>query len=134
MPASSLPEATLGLAGDEPIIRLQRLRLWGDRPFLAEDVAVPYQRMKALMDLPTDQFGPLLYPAYETLCGQVVARASEDLTVVLADDVVARLLRCRMGTPLIEIRRTAFVHDDTPIEWRRSHGLASDFHYSTEIR
>lgn len=132
-PAGSLPEATLGLAPDDLVIRLRRLRLWGDQPFLAEDLAVPYRRMKALMDIPLDQFGPLLYPLYESLCGQIVMRAREELTVVLADQVAGRLLRCATGTAMVEICRTAFVHDGTPIEWRRSHGRAGEFHYITEI-
>jgi GntR family transcriptional regulator len=134
VPASALPDAALGLAADEQVIRLQRLRLWDDKPFLAEDIAVPLGPMTRLMDTPTDQFGPLLYPTYEALCGQIIARAHEELTVVPADGVVGRLLRCPVGTPMIEIRRTAFLHDDRPIEWRRSHGLASEFHYNTEIR
>lgn len=134
VPAATLPDNTLGLAADELVIRMQRLRLWGDEPFLAEDLAVPFARMKALMDIPVEQFGPLLYPTYEALCGQIVARAREDLAVVPSGDVVARLLRCPVGTPMIEIRRTAFVHDGTPIEWRCTHGPASEFRYTMEIR
>ena len=68
-----MPDATLGLAADEQVIRLQRLRLWGDKPFLAEDIVLPLRRMKGLMEQPTEQFGPLLYPTYEALCGQIVA-------------------------------------------------------------
>ena len=132
--AAETPEAALGLAPDAPVIRMQRLRLWGDEPFLAEDIVLPHDRFQAFLDIPVEGLGPLLYPVYETQCGQVVARAEELLTVGEADAVVARLLRCRPGTPMVSIERTAFAHDGTALEWRRSRGRADGFSYRVEIR
>lgn len=132
--AAETPEAALGLAPDASVIRMQRLRLWGDEPFLAEDIVLPYNRFRGFLDIPVEELGPLLYPVYETRCGQVVARAEELLTIGEADTVVARLLRCRPGTPMVSIERTAFAHDGTALEWRRSRGRADRFSYRVEIR
>lgn len=132
--AAETPEAALGLPPDAPVIRMQRLRLWGDEPFLAEDIVLPLERFRPFLDIPAEDLGPLLYPVYERYCGQVVARAEERLTVGEADAVVARLLRCRPGTPVVSIERTAFAHDGTAIEWRRSRGRAEGFAYRVEIR
>ncbi|WP_448189288.1 GntR family transcriptional regulator [Azospirillum sp. sgz301742] len=134
VPAAEAPEAALGLPPDAPVIRMQRLRLWGDEPFLAEDIVLPHDRFRAFLDIPVEELGPLLYPVYETQCGQVVARAEELLTVGEADAAVARLLRCRPGTPMVSIERTAFAHDGTALEWRRSRGRADGFSYRVEIR
>ncbi|PWC34989.1 GntR family transcriptional regulator [Azospirillum sp. TSO22-1] len=132
--AGEAPEAALGLPADAPVIRLQRLRFWGDEPFLAEDIVLPHDRFSAFLDIPVEELGPLLYPVYEQACGQVVARAEELLTVGAADAVVARLLRCRTGTPIVSIERTAFAHDGSALEWRRSRGRADGFTYRVEIR
>lgn len=132
--AAETPEATLGLPPDAPVIRMQRLRLWGDEPFLAEDIVLPLERFRAFLDIPVEELGPLLYPVYERQCGQVVARAEELLTVGEADAVVARLLRCRPGTPMVSIERTAFAHDGGALEWRRSRGRAEGFAYRVDIR
>ncbi|RAU21038.1 GntR family transcriptional regulator [Paramagnetospirillum kuznetsovii] len=129
-----LPATPLGVMAGGKAIRMQRLRLWGDEPFLAEDILLPFERFAGLMDLTTDELGPLLYPVYEAVCGQIIARAEEELTVAVADEAAARLLRCPVGSPVVRIERLALAHDGTALEWRRSSGLASQFRYKVDIK
>jgi GntR family transcriptional regulator len=123
----------LKLQLNERTIRMSRLRLAADRPFLREQIWLPYAQFEPLLTVPESEIGDLLYPAYERLCGQVVARAEEVLTVGAADADDSRLLGVERGAPLVMIDRLALSFEGRPIEWRRSHGVASDFRYKVEI-
>jgi len=115
-------------------IRLSRLRLVDGAPILLEDIWLPHDRFAPILEADEAEIGPLLYPAYERLCGEVVARAEETLTVGTADEKDARLLGVMVSAPLVMIDRLAFGSDGQPLEWRRSHGVAEKFRYQVEIR
>ncbi len=133
-PAPPEARAALDLAADDRAIRLSRLRLLQGRPLLSEEIWLPAARFSALLDLPTEEIGDLLYPAYERLCGEIVARAEETLTVGSADAADAERLGIPSGAPAVVIERLAFGFDNRPIEWRRTKGPASEFRYHIEIR
>lgn len=124
----------LQLRSGERAIRLARLRLAEETPFLSEQIWLPHERFAPLLDTPEEAIGDLLYPAYERLCGAVVARAEEELSVGVADADDARLLRLDRGAPIVVVERVAFGFSREPIEWRRTHGAASTFRYKIEIR
>lgn len=117
-----------------PALHLHRIRLRDETPLLVEDIWLPLPRFAALTELHHDELGDLLYPAYERHCGIVIARAEETLTVGTATAGDGLLLRCRRDAALVVIERTARTHDGTPVEWRRSRGRATDFHYRIEIK
>ena len=114
-------------------ISLSRLRLAGGKPFLREQIWLPYDPFALLVDVDEREIGDLLYPAYEKLCGEVVARAEEILTIGKADGDDIRLLAIEAESPVVMIDRLAFSFGGKPIEWRRSHGVASAFRYRIEI-
>lgn len=116
-----------------PTIRISRLRLAEGRPFLREEIWLPHERFQPILTAPESEIGDLLYPAYERLCGEVVARAEEVLTVETAHAENARLLGVKVGAPLVRIERLALSFASTPIEWRRSHGIATNFRYKVDI-
>ena len=132
-----LPDAAntqLGLPPSAVGLQLRRLRLIAGQPLLVEEIWLPLPAFAALERLPPDRFGDLLYPLYEDVCGRVVARAEEELTVATADRETADRLGIRQGAPVIVIDRLAFDHADTPLEWRRSKGAADQFRYRVDIR
>jgi GntR family transcriptional regulator len=116
------------------VIRVNRLRFANEAPVLLEEIWLPKEKFKALLDLEIIAFGNLLYPMYETYCNQVIASAEETLTAELARPSDAKILRVPEGAPLIVIERTAFDFERTPIEWRRSKGPADLYKYNVEIR
>ena len=103
-------------------------------PVVAEEIWLELEPFAAFAQMPISHIGTLLYPVYDQLCGKLVAKANETLTVETASDRTAGLLRVDRGTPLIVIDRIARGYDGTPIEWRRSRGRADQFTYHTEIR
>jgi GntR family transcriptional regulator len=124
----------LGLPSDAPVIRIVRLRLLEVQPVLAEEIWLPRSRFQPLLETDLSLKGPLLYPIYEDLCGQVVAYAEETLTAESVNDVHARLLQVPINSPVVVIERLARDYAGTPLEWRRSRGHAEHFRYSVDIR
>ena len=124
----------LQLSRQAQTIRLSRLRLFGGAPFLLEDIWLPQTRFARVLTTDEAEIGPLLYPAYERLCGEIVARAEETLMVGSADAADARLLGIEPGAPIVKIDRLAFGFDGKPLEWRRTHGVAARFRYQVDIR
>ena len=124
----------LQLSKNESAIFISRVRLREGKPIVAEEIWLPYRRFSSLLDMSVDKFGPLLYPLYEQVCGQYVARAEERLTARVASAKQARLLNTNRGITLIVINRLARGFDDSPLEWRISWGCADLFQYQIEVR
>lgn len=132
--APSAVAATLQISSSARVIQMSRLRLIDGVPMLAEEIWLPYVRFAAFAQLDLNEVGDLLYPVYEAQCNQVVASATETLTVEAIDPLHARLLHIEPGTPAVVIERLAYGYDRQPLEWRRSRGPASEFIYQAEIR
>lgn len=124
----------LQLAPGDRAIRMSRLRLYNNEAFAAEDIWLPYDRFRAFYDMPLTEIGPLLYPVYENVCGQLVATVEETLTIATADGEQARLLNMAPGAPVAMIDRLARAHNGDRLEWRRSFGRGDRFSYKIEIR
>ena len=79
--APSAVADALRLPAATPVIRITRLRLIDQNPVLAEEIWLPKDKFATILGLPSEEIGDLLYPAYEQYCGQVIASATETLTV-----------------------------------------------------
>lgn len=132
--APSAVAQMLGLPAEAQVIRLLRLRLLAAQPLLVEEIWLPRERFQAILDIDLNSEGPLLYPIYEELCGQVVASAEETLTAESVSQAHAGLLQVEPGSPVVVIERLARNYAGQPLEWRRSRGHASHFRYSVDIR
>ena len=128
------PAEGLQIEAGTPAIHISRLRLFDDSPVLVEEIWLPLALFRPLLELPVEDFGPLLYPLYEDCCDQVIAYADEELTAEAAEQTTAELLGIAPGAPVIVIERLSHGFDDTALEWRRSWGRADQFHYHTRIR
>ncbi|OIN50627.1 GntR family transcriptional regulator [Pseudomonas azotoformans] len=132
--APSAVSEALGLAPEAQVIRIVRTRLFDVQPLLAEEIWLPRARFQALLDIDLSAQGPLLYPVYESVCGQVVASAEETLTAESVNAVYARLLQVPVNSPVVVIERLARDYAGQPLEWRRSRGHAEHFRYRVDIR
>ena len=115
-------------------IHLKRLRLVNGLAVLCEEIWLPHAPFAPLMQIALADFGDLLYPMYEQVCGQTIASAQETLTVEAAHAELAAALNMPVAAPAGVIDRLAFGYDRQPLEWRRSRGAAADFRYQIEIR
>lgn len=111
------------------IIRMVRHRLWDGAPRLIEDIYLPVARFAPLLDADPAAIGPLLYPAYERLCGQIVFAIEEEIALSAASADDATKLGLKAGDLVVSIERIARDATGTPIEWRVSRGEALRFRY-----
>lgn len=133
VPANEEVANALHLDVGTPVICMSRLRLIDNEPVLAEEIWLDAARFDGFEDKPESEIGPLLYPLYDSDFNQVIAKATEELSVEIADPAFERVLRIEPNTPVIVIERTALGYDDLPIEWRRSRGHADRFKYQVNI-
>ncbi|WP_110654155.1 GntR family transcriptional regulator [Salinicola halimionae] len=131
-PAQDVANA-LELELSEKVIRLERIRQFDGATLYHEDIWLPARRFEALMQIEIDDFGNLLYPFYESRCGQLIGSARETLSVESASPDVANILDLDAGQPVVLIERLALGYDRTPLEYRRSRGAASTFRYQVDI-
>ena len=129
----SAPPLAAAALGTDRVIRLDRLRLLGGQPLLAEEIFVPLALFDGLQEMPEPLFGPLLYPLYQERFGVIVTTATDEVTLGLADEKRARLLAIRSGEPVAIIERLARDPQRQPIEWRRAYGRGDRFRYRVEI-
>jgi len=132
-PALPHVAAGLGLAPGSEIIHVLRLRLWSGEPMVVEELHLPYPKCAAFLTVDEQEIGPLLYPAYERLLGEVVASVIDEVSIGYANDEVAQLLHIAQGDPVAHVDRASRRADATPIEWRRAYGRADRFRYRVTL-
>lgn len=132
--APGVARAALALDARAETIQLVRIRVLQGRPILSEEIWLPAERFAPLLTASLSEIGDLLYPAYERLCNEIVARAEETLTVASATAADAECLGITEGSPVVVVERLAFGFDGRPIEWRLTRGAAADFRYRIDIR
>ena len=131
------PEVTsaLNLKDGAQVIRLLRLRLHEGAPILREEIWLDGVRFAPVLTMEVKENQPrLLYPVYEDLCGAIVARAEETITIERANKADVELLGLRKGSSVVNVTRLSLGYDDNPIEWRYSRSSTEDFHYKIDIR
>ncbi|MCE3028670.1 GntR family transcriptional regulator [Salinicola sp. DM10] len=131
--ASESVALALELPPGSEVIKLERLRQIGGSNVSREEIWLPAARFAGLMSVDPEAFENLLYPFYESQCGQLVASARETLTVETADAPTAKALEIAQGAPVVNIERLALGYDGTPLEFRRTLGNAETFRYQVDI-
>lgn len=126
--------AALELADHTDVLVIERHRLVEGDPRLLETIHLPLPRFQALVALPMERFEPLLYPMYETLCGETITSASEVLHVEPADESDAGHLKFEPTEPVVRIERIARNLLGSPVEYRTSRGQALGFTYRLDIK
>lgn len=121
----------LGLAPGEAVVVVERVRSLAERPCIAERIVLPAALFPGIETggLPNN-----LYDLYSSGFGITVARATERLKAVAADDRVAASLGLRAGTPLLQVDRIAFAIDGRAAEWRLSLCATDHVHYVSDLR
>ena len=129
------PEVTsaLNLKEGARVIRLLRLRIHEGVPVIHEEIWLDEARFAPVLTMTEDQ-PKLLYPIYEDLCGEIVARAEETITIEKSNKIDIELLGLRKGSSIVSVKRLSLGYDERPIEWRYSRSSAEGFHYKIDIR
>ena len=112
--------AALALRPGEPAIQIEhRLRLQG-RAVVYDRLLLPAALFRGLTEKKLAERPSTLYHLYQSAFAITVVRAQERARAIAADRNVARILGVALGTPLIQVRRTALSFGDKPVEYRVS--------------
>lgn len=124
----------LGLGPKDKLLYIHRTRSCGPEVILSEHVWLPYKRFAPLEAYMRKTSPPLLYPVYDALCGVLVSRAADELSVTPLAAKDAKVFKQPTGTPAIQIERLMADPSDQPIERRISYVTMQRFHYVVESR
>jgi GntR family transcriptional regulator len=130
--ATQAERKALNLAAEARVIRFDRIRTRGRKPFITERVVLPEKMFPGLAD-DTD-IPDSFYDIFQKTYGVLVTRTDERLTAAVADAKAARELTIAAGTPLLRVERTAFTLDDRAVEWRVSLCHLDRAHYLARTR
>jgi len=125
-------EKRLQVAKGEYVVIDERLWIIDGQPVIFETITVSDKRFPGLCSL-EDNLPNELYPLYESNFQTRVIRADECIRAVSAQAREAEALGVEVGTPLLEVDRTAISINENPVEWRRSHCLTRNHYYQNAL-
>lgn len=98
--------ARLGLKGDTPLVKLERLRKVEEEPLALEASYLSAEKFGALVRTPLD--GGSLFTTLANRYQLEIAYADEEVDATAADRRAARLLRVGEGAPILRIRQVIY--------------------------
>jgi len=124
----------LGLQASEKMLYLHRTRSIGQEVLLSEHVWLPYKRFAKLEAYLRKNNPLLLYPVYDALCGVLVSRAADQLSITALPHAEAALFKRTKKTLGVRIERCMTEHTGQVIEWRVAYITTDRFQYTVETR
>ncbi len=105
--------------GEAAFLIENRLLLQG-RAVVHDRIALPASLFRGLTEKRLRDRPGTLYRLYQDQFAITVVRALERARAAAADRTTARVLGVAPGTPMLQVRRTAFTFGDKPVEYRLS--------------
>src|SRR5699024_6561534 len=106
LPATERLEQSLGVAGNDPIQRVERTRHANDEPTQYEISYIPWSVAPGITQLHAETS---LYAALKKDFAVHIARTTEHVEITLADEKASWLRQCEAGLPCFYI--VAIAHD-----------------------
>lgn len=111
---ATLDEAErLRVAPTSPVLRIERLRGLDGRPVCFDVVALPVDRVPALVD--ADLTDASLYETLRERCGISIHRSGYSVMAATADTALATLLETAVGAAVLIGDEIAYTSDGTPV-------------------
>jgi len=104
----------------DPLFSIVNIMIMGGEPTLLDTIFIPQALFPGLTEKRFVERGSTIYDLYRDSFGISVVKTVDQLSAASADRETAKRLDLALGTPLLEIVRTAFTFDDWPVEIRRS--------------
>ena len=131
--ASAEATRLLDLKPGDPVILLRRVLEYSGEPVVLDEITLPGGLFKGLTRSRVDAYQGSMYSLFETQFGVRMLKAQEKLRAVPADAASARILRVRLGDPLLAVDRVTLTYGDRPVEWRRGLCTTKRHHYVNEL-
>jgi len=114
-PATDEERRRLSLPAGAQVIRIHRVHLNDDRPYMYEEEVLP-ERLFAELTRLAEPPGRIADLAQRF--GLVLGPATESVSVAIASKAVADKLAIAVGTPLLKLDRQVLAIDANPVHWR----------------
>jgi GntR family transcriptional regulator len=123
----------LGLAEDELVNLLQRLRLADGEPLALEN---SYTLHSLFPDLLAEQWSlsSSLYQILAEKYGISLSYARQTCTAILINEEQSHLLQVKVGSPALEMRTVAYTSDNRAIEYARSVYRGDRYEYTVLLQ
>lgn len=105
----------LEITKKDNVVKLCRLRLIDDEPFIVETSFLPHDLCPGLIG--EDLSKNSLYLLLENEYGLTLNNAVLSIEAIASDNDLCELLEVRFGTPLVRIRQTTYLLDGRPIQY-----------------
>lgn len=130
--STAIEAAELKVPEGRQVFRITGLRTRGAERLAVVVVTVP-ETLGVLIRLPPDEPSPPIARLIIEQLGQTIREARQIIGVAVGEQQVTGLLGVPVGSPLLEIRRTFYAADATPVEFARSLYPGDKYQYETTI-
>lgn len=110
----------LGLRPGDPVLLIENRLLLQQRAVVYDRLFLPVLLFKGLTEKRFRERPSTIYHLYQTQFGITVTHARERARAVASDRTAARVLGLAVGTPVLQVRRTALTFGGRPVEYRVS--------------
>lgn len=110
----------LRLREGDPVFAITNRLLLQGRPVVLDRLTLPAALFKGLTEKRWAERTGTIYQLYQSVFGITVLQAHERANAVAADRQAAKWLGAALGSPLLQVRRTAATFGDRPVEYRIS--------------
>jgi GntR family transcriptional regulator len=104
----------------EPVFAITNRLLLQGRPVVLDRLVLSAALFKGLTEKRWMERAGTIYQLYQSMFGITVLQAHERANAVAADRQAAKWLGVAVGTPMLQVRRTATTFGDRPVEYRVS--------------
>ena len=115
VPADSDVAANLGIERLAPVVKLVRLRFVEGEPIVLVTSFLPYERCRQLIQ--ADLQKRSLYAFLDEECGLKIGRGSRSIEAISAGEPEAKLLKLKVGAPLIRLKSVSYTSDGAALEY-----------------
>jgi GntR family transcriptional regulator len=129
-PANEDERQHLCLPAGAQVIRIRRVHLNADRPYMYEEGSLPE---RLFPDLTEHAEIPRRVADLAQRFGLVLGRGTERVSVAIASEAVASKLSVAAGTPLLKLDRKVTTIDGSPVHWRIAFCHLKDESYLAEF-
>ncbi|HET9921590.1 MAG TPA: GntR family transcriptional regulator [Ktedonobacteraceae bacterium] len=132
LPADEDTAERLRIKPQEPVFRLQRLRLADGEPLAVELSQLHFHGCERLLE--EDLEHNSLYRQLETQYGLPLMEAEQELEAGLAGNEESQLLKVPVGSAVLFIRRITYTDRNQPIEYARSVYRGNKYTFYTQMK
>ena len=121
----------MGVTSDEELVRLHRLRLIGQEPFVLQTTYVRHRLCPDVVQhgLRDDS----LYKTLEEDYGLLLGEATGTVEAVPCSDYEAQMLAISEGAPVLLFEQLTYLQDGSPVEYSRSIYRGDRYRFTTKL-